>query len=58
MRQWDHGGGFSLDAGVRIEAAIERDWKARAKDGPVWRAEDAAAALLLRPPRFVSERLT
>jgi hypothetical protein len=25
MRQWDHGGGFSLDAAVRIEATDRKD---------------------------------
>jgi hypothetical protein len=25
MEQWDHGGGFSLDAGVRIEAHDRQD---------------------------------
>ena len=39
-----------LMPGCASRLRIERDWKARAKDGPVWRAEEAATDPLLRPP--------
>ncbi len=47
-----------LMPGCALRLRIERDWKARAKDGPVWRAEDAATGPLLRPPPLASEHLT
>ena len=28
MRQWEHGGGFSLDDAVRIEATDRKGWSA------------------------------
>jgi Putative transposase len=49
--------GFSLDATVRWPATV-RGWKARGKDGAVWRAEDATLAASTRArPIFASERL-
>ncbi|MGH8626623.1 MAG: hypothetical protein ACREYC_15590 [Gammaproteobacteria bacterium] len=33
MRQWEHGGGFSLDAAVRIEAQAPRPGRPRSSLG-------------------------
>jgi len=40
MRAWEHGGGFSVDARVRVEAVDRRGWSASsgtAPEGP-WRS--------------------
>ena len=51
MRQWEHGGGFSLEAGVRIEAADRKGLESQGQGWPCWARRGCSGCSVIAPGR-------
>jgi hypothetical protein len=51
MRQWEHGGGFSLEAGVRIAAADRKGLGSQGQGGPCWARRGRNGCSVIAPGR-------
>jgi len=49
MRQWDHGGGFSLNAAVRIEAADRKGLESQGQGWSCWARRGCNACSVIAP---------